>query len=67
MSKNTIKSAQTTVPTHLLVGSVHRFGAHGVIYEVKSAIDENNVLIRVIETGEETTYPADAVRKDPIE
>ncbi len=51
----------------LLEGSVHRFGRDGVLYEVLREVDEHRALIRVIETGEETTYPIRDIRSDPIE
>ena len=48
-------------------GSVHRFGRDGVLYEVVREVDERRALIRVIETGEETTYPITDIRSDPTE
>jgi len=51
----------------LIIGSVRRFGPDGILYEIKSVIDESSVLVRVIETGEEVIYPADAVHQDPAD
>lgn len=50
-----------------MAGTVHRFGHDGVLYEVLREIDEHSALIRVIETGEETTYPITDIRSDPTE
>jgi hypothetical protein len=49
------------------VGTVHRFGENGVLYEVVRPIDDSSVMIRVLDTGEETEYPVSEVRSDPVE
>jgi Family of unknown function (DUF5397) len=54
-------------PTTPTTGSVHRFGKNGVLYEVLKKVDATSALIRVIETGEETTYPIADILKDPTE
>jgi hypothetical protein len=46
-------------------GSVHRFGKNGVLYEVVREVDDKSVMIRVLDTNEETLYPLADVRKDP--
>ena len=48
-----------------LVGTVRRFGPHGVLYEVVKVLDEKRALIRVIDTGEETPYSVDKILADP--
>jgi hypothetical protein len=48
-----------------LIGQVRRFGVHGVLYEVLGIISSDKARIRVIETGEETSYPISKLRKDP--
>lgn len=48
-----------------LVGRVRRFGPRGVPYEVLKVVSTEDVLIRVITTGEETAYPIEAVLTDP--
>jgi hypothetical protein len=48
-----------------LLGSVHRFGPHGVLYQVVGILDDQRALIRVLETGEETPYPLRKVAADP--
>jgi len=48
-----------------LVGTVRRFGPHGVLYEIIKFIDDKQALIRVIETGEETPYALDKIISDP--
>lgn len=50
-----------------LVGHVRRFGPHGVLYEVVRILDDKRVLIRVIDTGEETPYSLDKVLADPTD
>ncbi|HEY4516390.1 MAG TPA: DUF5397 family protein [Candidatus Paceibacterota bacterium] len=55
------------VSSQSLVGSVHRFGAKGVLYEVVRPVDDSSVMIRVIETGELTAYPIVDILQDPIE
>ncbi len=47
------------------VGAVHRFGTNGVLYEVLREVDDRSVLIRVLDTNEETLYPIADVRNDP--
>lgn len=49
------------------IGTVHRFGKNGVLYEVVRPVDDMSVMIRVLDTGEETTYPIADVRQDPVE
>ena len=56
-----------TSTTATITGSVHRFGKNGVLYEVLKKVDEASALIRVIETGEETTYPIADILRDPTE
>ena len=48
-----------------LVGTVRRFGPHGVLYEIIRFLDDKQALIRVIETGEETPYALDKIISDP--
>jgi hypothetical protein len=55
---------QTPVPA-ALVGTVRRFGPHGVLYEIVRIVDDRCALIRVIETGEETPYLLDKIIADP--
>ena len=61
MTANTLQTPQE------LVGSVRRFGNNGVLYEVLRQIDDSSVLIHVLETGEETTYPIAEALGDPNE
>lgn len=56
-----------TPSTTRLVGSIRRFGKNGVLYEVLHDADEKTVRIRVIETGEETSYPKSHALQDPME
>jgi Family of unknown function (DUF5397) len=55
---------QSAVPSSL-VGRVRRFGPQGVLYEVVKILDDKRALIRVLETGEETSYALDKILADP--
>lgn len=48
-----------------IVGSVHRFGPRGVPYEVIAVLSPDELRIRVITTGEETTYALADFLADP--
>ena len=50
-----------------VVGSVRRFGPHGVLYEVLKILDDQRALIRVIDTGEETPYALSKISADPAD
>ena len=50
-----------------LVGTVHRFGENGVLYEVVRPVDELRAIIRVIDTGEQTSYLIADILNDPTE
>jgi len=43
-------------PSPALIGSVHRFGPHGVLYEVIALLDNKRAMVRVIDTAEEAPY-----------
>ncbi|MEK6863622.1 MAG: hypothetical protein AABW53_02900 [Nanoarchaeota archaeon] len=58
---------QEMISSQSLVGTVHRFGEKGVLYEVVRPVDNSSVMIRVLDTGEETAYPVADVRRDPTE
>ena len=53
--------------TLTITGSVHRFGKNGVLYEVLEQLNDSSPRIRVIETGEEATYPIADILRDPTE
>ncbi len=55
------------ISSQSLVGTVHRFGEKGVLYEVVRPVDSSSVMIRVLDTGEETAYPVADVRRDLTE
>jgi hypothetical protein len=54
-----------TTITHPIEGSIRRFGAAGVAYEVVRKLSPTSALIHVLETGEETPYPIADILKDP--
>jgi hypothetical protein len=62
-SINIMNVQRPVTPT--LLGTIRRFGPHGVLYEITKILDDKRALIRVIETGEETTYSLDKVLADP--
>lgn len=55
----------TQTPSPVLVGKVRRFGHHGVPYEVIAVLSPDEVKIRVITTGEETSYLLADLLNDP--
>jgi uncharacterized protein DUF5397 len=57
---------QTPIP-RALVGTVRRFGPHGVLYEVIKILDDQRALIRVIDSGEETPYALAKISADPVD
>ena len=46
-------------------GDIRRFGPDGVLYEIKHKTADGLVLIRVLDTGEETLYPLAKALEDP--
>jgi hypothetical protein len=48
-----------------LIGTVRRFGPHGVLYEIVKLLDEKRALIRVLDTGEQTPYALENIIADP--
>jgi hypothetical protein len=56
---------KTAPPPADLVGRVRRFGPRGVLYEVIALVSPEEVRIRVITTGEVTTYAIADVLTDP--
>ena len=60
-----IDSPRTKSVAADLVGCVRRFGANGVPYMVLGIVDSREVQIRVLTTGEETSYPIADVLVDP--
>ncbi|MDP1690323.1 MAG: DUF5397 family protein [bacterium] len=60
-------NTQTHAIPQSMIGTVHRFGEKGVLYEVVRPADESSVVIRVLDTGEETAYPIAHVKQDPSE
>ena len=50
-----------------LIGTIRRFGPNGVLYEIIRPLDDSSVMIRVLETGEETAYSMSDILRDPIE
>ena len=47
------------------IGSFHKFGELGVVYEILD-IKDTTARIRVIESGEELDYPVDRISNDPV-
>ena len=57
--------ATKSKPHSDLVGRVRRFGPKGVPYEVLEVVSADEVMIRVITTGESTRYPIKDILADP--
>ena len=64
--KATIKQPPS-LSSESFVGTVHRFGKYGVLYEVLNQANDTLVMIRILDTGEETLYPIADVLNDPTE
>jgi hypothetical protein len=54
-------------PSPTLIGSVHRFGPYGVLYEVIAILDNKHAMVRVIDTGEEAPYALEKILNDPTD
>ena len=68
----TIQAGSTSMniqapPSPARIGSVHRFGPQGVLYEVIAILDNKNALVRVIDTGEEAPYALEKIFADPTD
>ncbi len=50
---------------HIEAGEIRRFGPDGVLYEIKRKTPDGRLLIRVLDTGEETLYPLAKALQDP--
>ena len=48
-----------------LVHSFRTFGEYGPLYEVVSKVNESEVHIRVVESGEELDYSVEKALEDP--
>ncbi len=59
-------NVQTPVAPEL-VGTVRRFGPHGILYEIVRIVDDKRALIRVLDTGEEVSYPLTKILADPAD
>jgi hypothetical protein len=53
-------------PDDELVGTLHRFGDIGPVYEAVGVEDEGFVTICLVESGDRARYPAEEVRLDPL-
>jgi hypothetical protein len=53
-------------PDDDLVGTLHRFGDIGPVYEVIGVEDEGFVTVRLVESGTTARYPIEEVRLDPL-
>ena len=53
-------------PNDDLVGTLHRFGDIGPVYEVVDVDDEGFVTICLVESGNTAKYPVEEVRLDPL-
>ena len=53
-------------PNDDLVGTLHRFGDLGPVYEVVGIEDEGFATICLVESGRTARYPVEEVRLDPL-
>ena len=49
-----------------LIGQIRRLGSAGPAYEIMSVDDAGNVVIEVIESGEQVKFPISEVLEDPM-
>ena len=68
MQPRGFEEAQSTyvATTMDLVGQVRRFGAQGPAYEVMGTRANGDLMIAVVETGEQLDYPLIDFLADPI-
>ena len=59
-------SSAYTVEASGLVGQVRRFGDEGPAYEIVELVEDDEVLIEVVYSGERVTLPVAEVMTDPI-
>jgi hypothetical protein len=64
-ASHTVKYRDFDAPPEHYLGWVRRFGPAGVPYEVIRVLSRDEVCIRVITTGEETTYAVSDLLSDP--
>ncbi len=63
---------EETQPTYIaddprkLIGQIRRLGSAGPAYEIMSVDDAGNVVIEVIESGEQVKFPIAEVLEDPM-
>jgi len=48
-----------------LVGSFHKIGDLGPVYEVLEIVDDSSAIIIILESGEKLEYPLASILKDP--
>jgi hypothetical protein len=64
-----IEGTQMTVQTSVMpefLGTIRRFGPHGVLYEIMKIIDDKRALVRVLDTSEATAYSLRKIAMDPV-
>jgi Family of unknown function (DUF5397) len=67
MPRNQTARKTSPPPAPVRIGEIRRFGVYGILYEVTGVANADTVHIRVIETGEETTYPVAKLLLDPTD
>jgi hypothetical protein len=50
----------------LLIGQIRRLGSAGPAYEIMKIDDDQNVMIEVIESGEQVVFPLSEILEDPM-
>ncbi len=54
-----------TITPAELVGTYRTFGEYGPLYRVEAVVNEAQVRVIVVETGEMLDYPVDQALNDP--
>lgn len=62
---NKLSGHTTENSAQALVGAWRRFGEVGIIYEIIAIEDDKNLKIKVLDTGEELSYPLSQALDDP--
>ena len=63
--EETQSTYEATYPREL-IGQIRRLGSAGPAYEIMSVDEAGMVLIEVIESGEQVTFPLAEVLDDPM-
>jgi hypothetical protein len=60
-----VPDASITVKAEKLIGTYHKVGAYGPVYQVASIVSSTRAKIVLVETGEEVIYAIEDILQDP--